>query len=342
MKKTTYSRRAFLGTSAVLASGISAFGAPAILSTPRNTNSLINGVQLGCITYSFRSMSDQSAEATLQYVLDAGINAIELMGGPAESFAGAPKNTIDGRRFYRLRRKNGSDEGLTADEKKEFEELMTQSKQFNKQMAEWRTSVSMKKFAKMRKMYKKAGVKIYAFKPRAFGKNNTLVDMEYGFRAAKALGASHVTLEHPSDDTHTQKLGELGQKHDVRVAYHGHLQQTPTLWDTALEQSSHNAINLDLGHYVAAGNPSPLDFLRAKHSHVLSMHVKDRQNKKNGQSNLAFGQGDTPIVEVLQLMRDQQYSFPATIELEYNIPEGSDAVKEVAKCLDYCRSALEG
>jgi hypothetical protein len=32
--------------------------------------------------------------------------------------------------------------------------------------------------------------------------------------------------------------------------------------------------------------------------------------------------------------------MPATIEVEYDVPEGSDAVKEVAKCLDYCRKAL--
>jgi len=53
-------------------------------------NSFINGVQLGTITYSYRSMPDQSAEATLKYIVDSGISAIELMGGPVESYAGAP------------------------------------------------------------------------------------------------------------------------------------------------------------------------------------------------------------------------------------------------------------
>jgi hypothetical protein len=32
--------------------------------------------------------------------------------------------------------------------------------------------------------------------------------------------------------------------------------------------------------------------------------------------------------------------MPATIELEYAIPDGSDAVKEVQKCVAYCRHAL--
>ena len=47
-------------------------------------------MQIGTITYSYRSMLDQSAEATLKYIVDSGISAIELMGGPVESFAGAP------------------------------------------------------------------------------------------------------------------------------------------------------------------------------------------------------------------------------------------------------------
>src|SRR3954469_8982729 len=53
-------------------------------------NSLIDGVQIGTITYSYRQIPDQSAEATLKYILDSGISAVEIMGGPVESFAGAP------------------------------------------------------------------------------------------------------------------------------------------------------------------------------------------------------------------------------------------------------------
>ena len=130
------------------------------------------------------------------------------------------------------------------------------------------------------------------------------------------------------------------EKHKVYVAYHGHEQQTPTFWDTALGQSKYNALNIDIGHYVAAGNTAPLDILRAQHKRIMSMHLKDRQTPANGKNNLPWGQGDTPIIPVLQLMRDQKYKFPATVELEYNIPEGSSAVAEVRKCLDYCRKAL--
>ena len=125
------------------------------------------------------------------------------------------------------------------------------------------------------------------------------------------------------------------------VAYHGHEQQTPDFWDVALDQSKYNALNIDVGHYVAAGNTDTIDILRRKSRRIMSMHMKDRQNPKNGKKNLPWGEGDTPIEEILHLMKNEGYTFPATIELEYQIPEGSNAVSEVRKCVDYCRNALE-
>ena len=348
MKSTTsntFSRRKFIGSSLALTAGIavgtpSIIGAPAILKSYGKPNSLINGVQIGVITYSYRSLPDQSGEATLKYVVDSGISAIELMGGPAESFAGMATNPVDRRAYYQLMRKSRGDDGLTADEKKNMDEMKAQMDAYGKDIVKWRSSVSMDKFVQLKKMYADAGVSIYAFKPSAFGTQNTEAEIDYGFRAAKAMGASHVTLEFPKDEGRTKTLGEYAAKHKIYMAYHGHEQQTPTMWDTALKQSEYNAMNLDVGHYVAAGNPSPIDLIKAKHDRIASMHIKDRQNKENGKKNLPWGEGDTPLVEILQLMKKKKYKFPATAELEYKIPDSSDPVKEIGKCLEYCRKAL--
>src|SRR5215208_4862931 len=76
---------------------IGALPAAALLSRPFRAfgdgapNSVIDGVHIGTITYSYRSMPDQSAEAMLRYVVASGISAIEFMGGPVEAFAGAPQ-----------------------------------------------------------------------------------------------------------------------------------------------------------------------------------------------------------------------------------------------------------
>jgi sugar phosphate isomerase/epimerase len=344
-KKDTVSRRRFLGSSILTATGIVAgantvFGAPAIIRNLGTQSSMINSVQIGAITYSFRSMPDQSAEATLKYVTDCGLSAIELMGGPAESHAGMPQNPVDRSAFWNLSRKGRDGGELTEDEKKQLEDMRAQMDDYGKQVAAWRAGVSMDKFKEVKKMYAAAGVKIYAFKPGAFSQRNTDAEINYGFKAAKALGASHVTLELPSDDNHTKKLGDMAAKHKVYVAYHGHEQQTPTFWDTALAQSKYNALNLDAGHYVAAGNPPVIDLIKAKHERIMSMHIKDRQTAEHGKGNLPWGEGDTPIAEILQLMSTNKYKFPATVELEYQIPEDSDAVAEVKKCVEFCQKSL--
>jgi sugar phosphate isomerase/epimerase len=338
-------RREFLQKSALGIAGLTVVpswlqGAPSLIKSFNKPNSEINGVKIGCITYSFRSMADQSAEATLKYVVDSGLSSIELMGDPAESFAGMPASPINRARMFQLGGKQRRGEALTADETKELAEMQVQAQDYNKVVAAWRSSVDMKKFEQVRKMYKDAGVSIYAFKPSAFGQNNTDADIAYGMKAAKALGATHVTLEHPSDDAHTLRLGKLGELHKMGVGYHGHEQQTFTFWDTALSQSKMNGLNLDAGHYIAAGHTDLIPLIEKHQARIYSMHTKDRQTPANGKGNLAWGTGDTPIGDLLKLMQRKKYKFPATIELEYQIPEGSDAVKEVQKCLEFCRKAL--
>jgi sugar phosphate isomerase/epimerase len=95
----------------------------------------------------------------------------------------------------------------------------------------------------------------------------------------------------------------------------------------------------DLGHDVAAGG-DPIQFLNKFHDRIASFHLKDRQTPAHGAGNLAWGKGDTPIREMLQLVKKNGWTMPVTIEQEYEIPKGSDAVKEVTKCLAYCRQAL--
>ncbi len=340
------SRRNFISKSSLATAGIALtgpqlFSAPAIIKHYKKPNSFINGVQIGVITYSFRSMDDQSAEATLKYILDSGISAIELIGDPAETFAGKPEDPMDMSKMWALREKR-RDGKITEDEGKELVEMTAQLESYKKQVSAWRMKANMDKFTQFRKMYNDAGVNIYAFKPRnTFGKDNSDADIEWGMKTGKILGASHVTVEHPSDDAITMRLGTLAKKNGMYIGYHGHEQQTPTLWDTALEQSEYNALNLDLGHYVAAGNSKPLEIIIAKHDRIKSMHLKDRQTPEHEKGNLSWGQGDTPIAQALQLMRNNKYNYPATVELEYNVPEGSNAVEEVKKCLAFCEQALK-
>ena len=327
------SRREFIHTSTMTVTGLalantSVIGAPTILRSSRKPNSKFNGVQIGVISYSFRSLPC-SAEQVLKYCVDCNISAIELMGNTGEAFVGAPHTSTEPRVGPPP---SGPRPQLTA-------EQLAEQEQKAKEVAAWRSTVSMEKFAKLRKMYNDAGVSIYAWKPAALGEKNTDSEIEYALRSAKTLGATHVTVELPSNVTQSKRLGTLAAKHKIGIGYHGHLQQTFTAWDEALVQSKYNGLNCDIGHYVAAGL-DPIPLIHAKHDRIYSMHVKDRKSKANGGDNMPWGEGDTPIVQVLQLMRKHKLKFPATIELEYPVPADSDAVKEVALCVEYCRRAL--
>ena len=331
------SRRNFLYKSALASLAVVCAGRSVSAKELLNTiglhpDSKINAVQIGAITYSFRSMPG-NAEQLLRYCIDSNISAIELMGDSIEEYAGKPANTMK-----MPPRVPGQPWKLT-------EEQKLQMAAYQKQVADWRATVSMEKFEEVRKMYHKAGVNIYAFKPNALNANNTDAEVEYALKAAKALGAKSVTIELPTDPAQSKRLGDLGAKHKIYIGYHAHLQATDTAWDTALAQSPYNSMNLDCGHYIAAGNNNTketlLALIEAKHDRITSMHIKDRKSKQNGGMNVVWGQGDTPLKEILTLLKEKKYKIPATIELEYDIPAGSDAVKETRKCLDYARKILE-
>ena len=115
-----------------------------------------------------------------------------------------------------------------------------------------------------------------------------------------------------------------------------------TAFDQAFAVSKWNLSNVDFGHYVAAGNVggTPMQFLEKHHARIASFHIKDRTTPEHCSLNLPWGTGETPIKEILQLVKKNKWKMPASIEMEYTVPEGSDAVKEVKKCVDYCRKAL--
>ena len=299
------------------------------------------GVTIGVQTYSFRTQEDESPLAILEYIKETGIKHVELMGNHAEPFAGAPASPMDDPTKRAIMIKQWRQQELTEEEAELAVILREEMAQFNADMAKWRSEVDYSKFEELRDLYAANGISIYAFKPSVFGKDNTDDDIRYGMRAAKALGANHVTVEHPEDDEHTARLGKIAEEEGILIAYHGHMQQTPTLWDTALAQSSGNSMNLDFGHYIAAENENPLQIIKDKHASIASMHLKDRQKQSNGGGNLMWGTGDTPIAEVVTLIRDNGYTFPITVELEYEIPEGSDAVQEVKRSFEYIKNILK-
>jgi sugar phosphate isomerase/epimerase len=329
--------------------GLAALPAGKLLAA--KPNSKFDGVQVGVITYSYRSMPGANdAKELLKYIVDSGCSAIEMMSPAAENFAVSPAAAGPGGPGGGGQGRGpggggpggaagGQGRGPGGGGRQMSPEQQAAAKERAETLKKWRTSVSMDKYKELRKMYNDAGVSIYAFKlePQP---NMSNEELEYIFTVAKTLGANHVTRELLDNAEFTKRIGDMAAKHGLTVAYHAHLQATMNAWDAVLEQSKGNALNLDCGHYVAGTGESPIPVILKHHERIASVHLKDRKTKANGQANLAWGQGDTPIKEILQLMRKEKYHFPASIELEYQIPEGSDAVVEVSKCVQFCKAAL--
>ena len=298
-------------------------------------NSLINGVQIGAITYSYRSMPDQSAEATLRYIIDSGISAVELMGGPIEADAGAPAMP---RPPGGPGGPGGGPGGPGGRRTPPTPEQVAAREKYAADLKAWRLSQSMDRFKALRKMYNDAGVTVYATKMLAGNMSDE--EYEYVFNVAEALGAHHTTLELPTDTATLKRIGDFAVKRKVYAGYHTHLQGNLTAFDEAFAVSPGNMANIDFGHYVAAGSGDPVVFLEKFHDRICSFHLKDRKSKENGGANVPWGTGDTPIARILQSVRRNGYRMPATIEMEYEVPEGSTAVAEVRKCVEFCRGVL--
>jgi sugar phosphate isomerase/epimerase len=304
-----------------------AAGLPLSLVLRARADSKINGVQIGAITYSFRTMSNP--EDIIAAYKTLGLSEVELMSNHAEALAGAPPAPpFSG--GGRGRGQQMTDEQRAAADKSRQERAET--------MKKWRASVSMDKFKDVTRKFNDAGVDVRLL---TYNMNvNTTKDdeIEYAFQLAKALGVKAITTS--TQVSMAKRVAPFADRHQLTVGFHGHDQtdrpdevSTEETFKTVMAASKYLGANLDIGHYTSA-NGDPVAFIEKYHDRITNLHLKDR--KKDHGGNVPWGQGDTPIKPVLQLLRDKKYDIPANIEFEY----GGDPVAEVGKCLEYCRQAL--
>lgn len=311
---------------------LAAAGLPAFRGLSAKPDSKFGGVQVGInIPYSFHGLPS-SADQILGYLEKTNISAVELRSQPIEAYLGAPKLAASGVGMA-PRARAGQKAEFTAEERAAVEELR-----------KWRLARPLSDFKAFRRKYEAAGVRIQILKLDGI---NTATDevVDYCFQMAKALGARAISCEIPVSQT--KRLGAFAAKHKLMVGYHGHGNLTNPeafgrlgAWEQAFWYSKYNGANVDIGHFFAANGFSPAEWIKENHTRITHVHLKDR--KANNGPGMPWGQGDTPLKEILLLMKREKYDFQATIELEYKIPEGSNVLAEIGKCVEYCRATLEG
>jgi sugar phosphate isomerase/epimerase len=325
------SRRHFLNTAAVAAAiatvpfnyGFKSISSGMMAVKP---NSKFGGVQIGAISYSWRSMPS-SPKDIISYCQQAGISDLELMGNIVEDYLGLPPGPARPARGVTQ----------TKEQKEEFEKELALATEAQRK---WRLSLPMEKYSDLRKMFNDAGINIHIvkFSPATW----TDEEIDYAFKAAKAMGAKGVTNE--IGEEACKRLGPFAEKHKMYAIFHQHMQPAEPGWnfDKFLAYSPNNMLNFDSGHYFGSTGLHPNDLIKRLHNRIFSIHMKDKTGPKSTppNTNQVWGKGEMPIADVLLLLKKEKWPIYVDIELEYEVPADSDAAKEVSKCVEFAKKIL--
>ncbi|MGA8030493.1 MAG: TIM barrel protein [Bryobacteraceae bacterium] len=304
----SYSRRDF--TKLALAA------LPLSRALAKTIDSKIDGVQLGVQSYSFRDLP-----------LDDAIKAMVADGlGDCELFS--PHIEGGDTKAPEAARPSKSPAQRRAD-----------SAAHEREIHEWRMTVPLDYFKGIRKKFDDAGINLYAYN-LSFNDKFTDEEIDRGFLMAKALGVGIITAS--TTLPVAKRVAPFAEKHKLVVAMHGHSDVkdpnqfcTPESFAKAIAMSNYFKVNLDIGHFTAAGFDA-VDYIKNNHDVIVLLHLKDR--KKHQGPNVPWGEGDTPIKQVLLFLKENSYPIPAFIEYEY---KGSGtSQEEVAKCYQYCKDVL--
>lgn len=201
-------------------------------------------------------------------------------------------------------------------------------------------------FKALKKKFDDAGIRVNAYCVN-FPVNADDDHLDRGYNGALLLGTTVMTasVEKPI----VPKLDRWCQKYKIKMGLHNHwfgeswfkgdrAQQfeTPQDYLAALKGASeYLSINLDIGHFYAAGY-DPVSFIREHHKRIVSLHIKDRDRDKE-HTQRRFGQGATPIAETMKLLKKIGFAYAANIEYE---PEEENPTEAVSEAVAYLKRAL--
>ena len=287
-------------------------------------------LQIGVQTYSFRDLLPQGGDVVgnmINQCKELGITTVELFEPtiqPPEFSANAPW-------AFKEKPTEASLYGRPPEGPTPTEVLANRDK-----MREWRMASPLSYYTDIAKRFSEAGIKIHSFN---FGLKEYLNNEEVlkGIAITKALGTNIMTAS--TTIKMAERVTSIFEENDIILGVHGHSNlhdpnhfATPESFDKALAMSPNYMLNLDLGHFAAAGFDC-VAFVASHACRIVSVHLKDRQ--KNNGKNMPYGEGDTPLREVLQLIRERQLNIPAMIEYEY---AGGSSLEELKRIQAFIKS----
>jgi sugar phosphate isomerase/epimerase len=369
-----YSRRDFgkavlstVPVAAVLGATLSGKALANALGAGPVTNSTVNGIKLGTISFSFKELKRNPGDSQWQEVLndcqECGLSYLEIETGKVEPIpvaipgggrggrgggaAAAPETPATGTAYGSAcpapagaGRGAGGGAGrgpatpMTPDEIAAAQAAAAKVREDTRQ---WRLTTPASYYANIKKQANDAGIQITSY-TCGWGADYTDAEIDAIFNAAKALGASAINSS--TTRAMAERLAPFADKHQFNVAFHGH---TFGLFDNTDDYASvfglskYYRANLDIGHFTAACGDA-VAFLKLNHDKVTTLHVKDYKTQEG--PSMPWGTGDTPIKPVLQYLKSVKFPGVVEVEYDYPIPEGSNSIAEVKKCVQYMKDAL--
>jgi len=266
------------------------------------TGSTINGVRVGAQTYSFRNLNrppgGDMVDVIITAMTDSGLRECELWSPQIEP-----------------------------------------AKVSRDEVRRWRVETPFDHFRAIRKKFETANILVRAFN-YSFNDSFSEAEIDRGFEMARALGAEFITAS--STLSAAKRVVPFAEKHKMVVAMHNHSNlkdpnefATPESFAAAMKLSKYFKVNLDIGHFTAA-NFDAVTYIREHHDGITNLHIKDRRRDQG--ENMPWGEGDAPIRQVLQLLK--QTKWPIAAYLEYEYKGAGSPVDEVKKGYAYMREAL--
>jgi sugar phosphate isomerase/epimerase len=362
-----WTRRQF-GRMALAGPPLAALTASLAAQGGRRPNSIVEGVRIGVISSSFIGLA---ASEIIPAMLKVGLSEVELQPNHAEALAGAPVTSparaatspaqtlnADGLlpRCANLSMvitpplssaggARGGRGGATPEQQAAQERLRA-----------WRAATTPATWKAVRHQFDEAGIdlRVLWYSLGFQGAETSDEDIDYAFRMAQGLGVK--TMSGSSTIPIAERIARAAAKY--KILWGGHTQDnvhdpdqfvSPDSYERLLSVSPYFRICLDIGYFCAGGYDA-VDFITKHHNRITDIHLKDKKRAaslggdvtNNALNNYPWGQGGTPIREVLQLLKKNRYDIPVQIEYEYGCRTTSDSVTEVGRCYAYTRQCLEG
>jgi sugar phosphate isomerase/epimerase len=160
------------------------------------------------------------------------------------------------------------------------------------------------------------------------------------FEFAKKFNLYGITTESvESIDT----IEKLVKEYDIHVGFHDHPRQPNNpdykMWDpnyvlsVVKDRDARIGSCADVGHWVRSGL-NPVDCLKILEGRVISVHLKDLNEKSPDAHDVPDGTGVSDIPAILKELKRQNFVGNVSIEYEYN---WKDSVTDVAQCVGFVR-----